>query len=216
MSDEADTFEHPSLASLPEAELVQRLLAHPFNRTDLLGIRGIPSDALTLTKVPLAALPGSPKGDVDVLAWAPGKPEEAVAFEVKRFKVVVGGGSWNRPNKLPEFQKGVRQANLLAQIGFCQVYLWVLVVVDSRRRNVGTVSYAGMNSELRAEVAGAVSTRGLDARVGVVALELVQPMDKHPLTVGSGSLHLVRLAESTVQPEAVTAWVTQLAEHGAA
>jgi hypothetical protein len=87
-----------------------------------------------------------------------------------------------------------------------------LVVVDSRRRNVGTVSYAGMNSELRAEVAGAVSTRGLDARVGVVAHELVQPMDEPPLTVGSGSLRLVRLAESTVQSEAVTAWVTQLEE----
>ena len=216
MCAEAETFKHGSLTSMPEAELVQRLLAHPFNRADLLGIRGIPSDALTLTRVPLAALPGSPKGDVDVLAWAPGRPEEAVVFEVKRFKVVVEGGSWDRPNKLHEFQKGVRQANLLAQVGFCQVYLWVLVVVDTRKQNVGTVSYAGMSPELRSEVAGAITTGGLDPSIGVVQHELVQPMDNPPLTVGTGDLHLVQLAESTIQPEEVTAWVARLAEHGAA
>lgn len=216
MCDEAGTFEHPSLTSLPEAELVQRLLAHPFNRADLLGIRGIPSNALTLTRVPLTALPGAPKGDVDLLAWEPGRPDEAVAIEVKRFKVVVEGGSSDRPNKVHEFKKGVRQANLLAQVGFCRVYLWILVVVDSRKQNVGTVSFEGMNSELRAKVASAITTHGLDARVGVVEHELVQPMDNPPLTVGAGGVHLVRLAEATIQPEEVTAWVTTVGAHGAA
>jgi hypothetical protein len=217
MCAEAETFKHASLTSIPEAELVRRLLTHQFNRADLLGIHSIPSDPLTLTQVSLTALPGSPKGDVDVLACAQSRPEEAVAFEAKRFKVVVEGGSWDRPNKLHEFPEGVRQANLLAQVGFCQVYLWVLVVVDSRKQNAGRVSYAGMSSELRSEVASAITTCGLDPRIGVVQYELVQPMDNAPLTVGAGVLHLVQLAKSTIQPEEVTAWVVaRLAEHGAA
>jgi hypothetical protein len=193
---------------------VRRLLAHPFNRADLLGIRGIPSDALTLTTVPLIGLPGSPQGDVDILAWAPPRTDEAVAFEVKRFKVVVEQDSWARLNKLHEFQQGVRQANLLARIGFCQVYLWVLVVVDSRAQNVGTISYAGMNSDTNREVGAAVDTRGLDSRIGVVVHELVQPMDNPPLTVGSGGIHLIHAATPVPQPPEVTAWVSQKAERG--
>ena len=100
MTETSPPFEHQSLASIPEAELVRRLLAHPFNRADLLGIRGIPSDALTLTTVPLIGLPGSPQWDVDILAWAPPRTDEAVAFEVKRFKVVVEQDSLARLNKL--------------------------------------------------------------------------------------------------------------------
>lgn len=216
MGDNRDKFVHPSLASLPESDLVKRLLDHPFNRRDLLGVRGIPSDAINLDQVAMLGLPGKPEGDIDLLAWASGKPDEATAFEIKRFKVVVRNDGSAQPNKLHEFAKGVRQANLLAAIGFSRVYLWVIVVVDSRRQNAGAMSYAGMNATLEGKIAEAMPTAALEARVGLVAHELVQPMDHPPLTLGSGGLTLVKEATPIAQPLEITKWLMKIPGYTAA
>jgi len=209
----ANSLVHRSIASIPEAELLEMLLSSRLDRSDLFGIRGIPDAPVTATSRSLKTLSGSPKGDVDLLAWSSTSPHEAVAYQMKRFKVTVQADLWGQPNKLQEFEEGVRQANLLEALGFHQVYLWVFVVVDSRPRNRGRISYDGLTSELRATIDAAVSTRGLNQRVGLVTQELVQPMDNPPLRVGTGHLHLVRAAGLGVQPRQVTAWVG--AQHGA-
>jgi hypothetical protein len=42
-----------------------------------------------------------------------------------------------------EYDKAVSQANRLAEMGFAQVYLFVIVVVDSRENNQGRYTYEG-------------------------------------------------------------------------
>jgi hypothetical protein len=129
----SSTFPEPSLVDITEVALVRRLLEDRHRRSHLLAIHGMPRRPLSKECVRLTDLPGSPQGDVDILLWTSGEPARAVAIEVKRFKATVGDPSETRLNKLREFEKGVRQANDLARIGFAQVYLWIFALVDSRR-----------------------------------------------------------------------------------
>jgi hypothetical protein len=119
---------HPSIASIPEGSLVQHLLSDRHWRSRSLGIRGIPDNSLAFQRVLLSGAPGGFEGDVDILLCAKNLPNVATAIEVKRVKVGASAFRSGRPNKLHEFEEGVRQANLLARVGFSQVYLFVLVV----------------------------------------------------------------------------------------
>jgi hypothetical protein len=90
------------------------------------------------------------------------------------------------------------------------VYLYLIVVVDSRDNNKGAITYSGMTPELRGIVDNAISDHGLDERVGFVVLDFTQPMDHEPLTIGSAGGHLRRLAREVTQPIELTRWVAGL------
>jgi hypothetical protein len=47
------------------------------------------------------------------------------------------------PTKLREFSKVAQQANLVARMGFWQVYAYVVVGVDAREQNAGRNTYEG-------------------------------------------------------------------------
>lgn len=202
---------HLSIADIDEDELVQRLLSDQLWRKDMFELYGIPKGVLDKQKVPLATAPGDFRGDIDVLLCAPGHPEQAVAFEVKRIKFGMSalrpGG---RPNKLREFDKAVQQANRLAQVGFWQAYLYIIVTVDAREQNAGKLSYRGLSAELKSLVASVINLQGLNARVGLCDLEFTQPMDYAPFTVGTHGLHLHRLATAAPQTEDLTKWVADI------
>jgi len=126
---------HPSIADIHEADLVSALVADPYWRATILNIYGIPDLPVVRERVSLATMPGQGDGDIDILTWEKAKPQHATAIEVKRIKIGTNAFVSGRPNKLQEYEKAVRQANRLSKIGFWQVYLFVLVVVDSRNHN---------------------------------------------------------------------------------
>jgi hypothetical protein len=95
-------------------------------------------------------------------------------------------------------------------MGFSQVYLWIFVLVDSRRRNNGRVTYDGLTPALSKRIEETITTRGLDTRVGLIHHEFVQPMDQEPLDVGVFGGHLIRLAREDPQSAEVTAWVERM------
>lgn len=129
---------HPSIADIPEDELVRMLLSDPTRRSDMFEIYGVPSGASWKTCISLATVLGNFQGDVDVLFCDKAKPEEAVAFEVKRVKfgmrALRDGG---KPNKLTKLSKALEQVNRLARVGFWKVFLYIIVVVDSGSRTRG-------------------------------------------------------------------------------
>jgi hypothetical protein len=202
---------HASLADIPEKDLVRRLVENPLSRADLLGVRGMPTDPLMFQALDLRDTPGSVQTDVDLLFLKTNAPEAAVAIEVKRIKVHAPTFASGIPNKLQEYEKAVGQVNLLASVGFAQVYLYVFVVVDSRHHNAGRVTYAGLTPQLEARIDAVISLLNLDARIGLVVHELVQPMDHPPLTVGAGGMELRRLATPAHQPAELTQWLAHLA-----
>jgi hypothetical protein len=201
----------PSIADIPEASLVQHLLSDGYWRSNILGIRDIPDETLDFQRVPLDSAPGNFEGDIDILLCSQSQPYAAITIEVKRIKVGAEALQSGQPNKLHAYKKGVAQANVLARIGFSQVYLCVLVVVDSREQNVGRISYAGPSPEIRNLIKHTISVSGLDQRIGLLQYEFIQPMDNvPPFMGGSAHGHLVRLAQAVTQPAALTRWVEQL------
>lgn len=190
--------------------MVSAVLADSYWREAILNISGIPSQPEIRDRVSLARLPGQGDGDVDILAWAKAAPEGATAIEVKRIKVGASAFVSGRANKLQEYEKASRQANRLARIGFWQVYLFVLVVVDSRERNAGRLTYEGASRDLETVIASTITVSGLEPAVGVVRHDFIQPMDRAPLGVGAGGSQLVRLATASAQRDEVTKWVSSL------
>jgi hypothetical protein len=200
---------HSSTVDIPEDELVQRLVSPVWR--DMFEPSGVPRGMLHKLKVLLNTAPGDFEGDVDVLLCSPDNPHEAVAFEVKRIKfgrsALRRGG---KPNKLGEFDKAIQQANRLAQVGFSQVYLYVIAVVDAREQAAGENTYLGLSSDLRSLVASVVAPKGLNARVGLCEWEFTQPMDYAPLTVGTRSGHLHRPATPAPQNDELTKWIAKV------
>ena len=197
---------------IPESELIKRVLADWRTREHVLNVHGFPKNPTWRVEVSMSGLPRR-RGDVDILAWNEREPQNALAMEVKRFKADVSGSENDRINKLHEYEKGVRQANRLADIGFSLVYLLVFVVVDSRRQNaeaiaVGKTVYEGMTPELDRMVRSMLSTTGLNPRVGLMLVEYVQSMDDTPLFgVGTSGVSLLRSGSPADQDAALTEWV---------
>jgi hypothetical protein len=209
---------HRSIAELTEKELVDLVFQsfgdparYDWLSSAVLNVRGIPSNPEVRKEVDLRGLSGRPLGDVDVLLWPSGKPNEAVAIQIKRFNATIDG-SRDRLHGLRRFEKGVRQANLNAKLGFSLVFLWVFVTVDSRtvNPNTGGFTYVGLPPDLAREIRDTISTKGLDARVGLVAYEFVQSMDHAPYDMGSFESHLKQQATSVEQSADVTAWIQAL------
>ncbi len=202
---------HVSIGEIHEDDLVRRLMKDRYWRSSVIGLNGIPHDAVDKQCVKLEGVPnkGRDKGDIDILLCAPNRPDRAVAIQVKMVKVRARAFSGGNPNGLGNLKEGVCQANLLAGIGFAQVYLYVFIVVDSREQNSEEASYAGAPAEFKNLIERCVSATGLDLdpRVGLLQYEFVQPTDDPPLGAGGSVATLVRLAQEGVQTGELTEWV---------
>lgn len=197
-------LQHSSLAEMSEPALVRALLSDAHWRSRVLGIHGIPNDVVPYPNVPLDGLAS---GDIDILLVAPDGFDQVTAIQAKRIKVHEPTFATKMPGKLSELSKLQQQSNLLASLGFWQVYSFVLVTVDSRVNNGNQLSYAGLTASLTARIESAISLDGLSSRVGLVHFEIVQPIDHYPLGAGTFSGRLKRLAQPLAQPPAVTEWV---------
>lgn len=204
-------FTQPSIADIAEDKLVERLFADPLWGTEFFELAGMPRGMVNRQRVLLDTAPGNFKGDIDVLRCVPDHPEQAVAYQLKRIKFGMDQLRNGTPTKLRDFSKLAQQANLVARMGFWQVYAYVVVVVDAREQNAGKgTTYAGLSSKLKSLVYSAVSTQPLDERVGLGILDFTQPMDYTPFMVGSHGLHLKRPSKPTTQSEELTRWIAGL------
>jgi hypothetical protein len=202
------------ITEIEEPDFVEMVLTNPLTRGMFLNIKGIPDSALYRTNVPHSEVPGGDKGDVDVLLWNPDRPHEAAAIEAKRIKVKAATFETGKPNKLNALKKARLQANDLEKLGFAYVFLFVIVVVDSRSLLEGReISYDGPTPEVNNKIDEAISThtRTLHPRVGVLEHRFIQSMDTPPHLGGSRSDVDQRHAPTAVvQPAALTAWLAGL------
>jgi hypothetical protein len=203
-------LQQPSLADIPESKLVRSLLADPHWQQRIIGIHGIPDDARAFPEVPLDGL--ERKGDIDILLADPLHPEFATVVQVKRIKVKAETFASGTPNRLDAFNELKKQTNLLADLGFAQVFAFAMVVVDSRTRNNGEYRFDGLTPALRDTIASSLSLDGFAERIGAMHYEFVQPLDDAPLTSGTYSGKPLRMPQVARQPDAVTAWVAQVVE----
>jgi hypothetical protein len=213
---------HSSLADVPEGELVETLLSSPYWRWNLFHWEGIPKRPIDRQRVLLDTAPGGNfRGDADILLCAPGQPERTVAYQVKKVKVGMSQFRFSAPSKLQELKEAVRQANLLADMGFWKVFLYVITVVDSREQNLDRISrgemvYAGLSNDLKYKINQAVSNSvtGLNPRVGLAEIDLTQASDNSPFTIDSSGATLHRRATEIPQSEELTSWISGIFSRG--
>lgn len=209
------TLIHESLAELHEDKLVDRIVSDIMWGREFFQFHGMPSGMKNKQCVSLQTAPGAPRGDIDVLFSAPNIPEHSVAYQIKRIKLGINQLRNETPGKLQEFKKLSQQANLLAQMGFWQVYAYAIVVVDAREQNAeeeksGKLVFTGLSSELRSRLETALSsaTQLFDTPVGFGEMQFIQTMDSAPFTVGTHSLHIRRFAKPAAQSKALSEWIT--------
>ena len=147
---------HHSLAEIPEDKLVDRVVTDVLWGREFFQFYGMQSGMVNRQCVSLNSAPGNPKGDIDVLFCAPELPEQAVAYQIKRIKFGINQLRNGTPSKLEEFKKLAQQTNLIARMGFWQVYADVIVVADAREQNAeaqntGKLTFQGLSSELRSK-----------------------------------------------------------------
>ena len=201
-------MKHQSVISIPEGQLVERLLRDPYYRSVVFEPYGFPREAIALEEVDLDGVPGEVKGDVDVLLCDSNRPDLAIAIQAKRIKFDGYDIERGLPKKLHEIAKAYEQANRDVRVGFSQVWLYVFVVVDSREQNAGKNSYSGLSAAHLSVIYREVSTMKLKESVGLYQIEFTQPMD-HPPLHGMFHGHLRRPARPTVQTPELTEWVRQ-------
>jgi hypothetical protein len=206
---------HPTITEILEGEMVAKTLADPHYRNTLLNIKGLfADDALIRTEVGLHLFRKKLPGDVDILIVPNGQPDQSTAIQVKRFKLLVESDDADFTPHLKHMKevldKGVQQANDNADLGFSQVYLWIFILIDTRKRNGGKFTYDGPDSRLNSIIRQAISLQYLRPRVGLMTFEWCQPMDGDPFTLGTHGSHGERFAQSVQQPEALTRWLSTL------
>ena len=84
------------------------------------------------------------------------------------------------------------------------------MVIDTRKRNSGWHTYDGPDSLLYSQIEQAISPVGLDATIGLMMFEWVQPMDRPPFELSTHGGHLRKLAATTAQPPDLTEWLRTL------
>ena len=198
-----------SVTKITESELTDRIFADHTWRVVL----GLPPRAdhtwlhrLRVT-LPSHERKGRSRGDVDILAMPPKRPDAAVAAEVKCVRVPASSFKTLEPNGLKNWQKGIQQANRLEELGFHQVYIYLFMVIDSREHNGGEWTYSGATPELLERVRSSLDLGKLHPRVGMVENQFVQPVDRPPLELGTAASNIVRMAGAVSQPDGLTAWV---------
>ena len=81
---------HPSIATIPETELVAHVLNDVHYRDTLFNIKGMHTrDARVLEQIELRQFRSDLAGDIDILVVPAKQPELSTAIQVKRFKAIV-------------------------------------------------------------------------------------------------------------------------------
>jgi hypothetical protein len=210
--EEVPVFQYDSIATIEESKLVELLLADPYWPSRIVNLAGMPKDCKRFGRVSLDGVPpNGAEGDIDILLCPLLQPDLATAIQVKRIKVSASALRTGQPNKLSGLKKGVEQTNLLADLGFHQVYFYVFIVVDSRELNVGKFAFEGATKEIKSRLDREIRMAAtvLRSTAGLCSWEFTQTMDDVPLTTGAFGGHLVRLAQQRAQSDELTAWVSK-------
>lgn len=205
----------PSATEVNEAELAHWLFtAFESSRPIAAELGFIPEMQLVfmMDRKVLAPTARGP-GDIDVLAANAAYPEQAIAVEVKRVKMPSDSYSTSLPNKLQELEKGCTQVRLLREIGFHRSYLLVAVVADGREQTEVNFAFRGSTPALVKAVKEKLRSLKFHPDVGVVVVEVTQPVDSRPckihLTAASKGRRYGVEADSITFALADKAWIRQ-------
>jgi hypothetical protein len=178
-ADEGDR-QAESAAGWPEDTLVTWLFSRLQFRTMLCAELGLSDDARWRTgiRTPFLQNPNQKPGDIDLLLVDPAQPQAAVVMETKRVKVRPGSQGPQTITKLAGFGKGMLQANALLDCGFARTYLTMFAVVDGRHATESNFLFRGLGSDSVRIVLETPDWQSLRPGIGVLYVEVVQPVGR--------------------------------------
>ncbi len=199
------------VTELTEAELTDLVAGHGVLAAALGRELRLPPFARTYIRVPLPDVASRP-GDVDLLAFAPSRPDVALAIECKRVKVSSAAFTTTAPTKLRAASRGVKQASALWQLGFHRVALLVIVAVDGRERVEYNFAHRGLSTSLLRAIYGAFDEMAMPQELGLVMIELVQPEPKPVHEAASFGIQWLADGVTQQQPQHLTEWLGRLSQ----
>lgn len=207
-------FEGPSITEKPEPQLVSELFGDQDVRNLIFHELALPKDSIYDTHVvqPLIDNPQAKPGDIDVLICERDKPNQAIAVECKRVKVVAASTFDDDLNKIQDIKDGAIQTRELRRMQFNRTFLAVLIQVDGRKRKDFNTVFRGLNP--RATFDGSQTTlkriyefpqSGIfHDDVGFIFIEVIQPTGKPFERMGGVCLRIERQARAVAQPDSLT------------
>lgn len=203
------TVSTQSATEWPEEQLVTWLFSRPRVRAMICEELGLPEQACYRTEVraPFVQDSNRKPGDIDLLLVGPEQPQAAVAVETKRVKVRPGRDGVQVINKLPDFIKGMRQASGLLNLGFSRAYMAMLAVVDARDETDSGFMFRGMQPAGMRYVVETPDWDLLRSEVGMLYVEVVQPVNRSIDEAAIIRLAILRAAQPQEQSVETTSGI---------
>ena len=201
----------PVATEILEEALVTWLFADVRVRTVIAEELGLSEQVCWRTSVTVPFVQDSNRkpGDIDLLLVDPGRPQTAVAVETKRIKVRPGRDGAQTVTKLLDFSKGMRQANGLLDFGFCRTYLAMLAVVDGRDATDASFAFRGLQPDTMEKVLQTPGWDALRGEVGMLYVEIVQPVSQSVDQAGIIRLSILRDAHPREQSVETTSRIVR-------
>lgn len=203
----------PSVTTVQEADLVRWAFSQTPGRLLMNLELGMSTPSLVHCHVsaPLFESIDGKTGEVDAILWPRDAEGEATVVEVKRIRVSSETFATETPGGLAALAKGAAQANAHFRLGFSRVYLCAVVQVDGRERSGGSWLEGGLTRALLDKVRAAIADAEVDPAVGLLLLELRQPVQKNALDGGGLGLIYSKSAGRQPQPGFLTERIGRLA-----
>lgn len=201
-----------SIATIAEAQLLDLIYSDVefFSAITVPPLTPGPVEYRLRVQPAAVGLPNTAFGDVDSLLLSQSDAASARAIQFKRVKITADTFHTGQPNKLPELDKVVRQANALVNAGFAIVWVAVIVVVDARQATGGQFQLVSGLGSLVDLIKQSVPMCQLDPSAGAYLLEVIQPVDKPFNESGMFGGQVLRAAKQRPQPAALTAAIARL------
>ncbi|MBI4527863.1 MAG: hypothetical protein HY695_29055 [Deltaproteobacteria bacterium] len=155
---------------------------------------------------PFITNPNKKPGDIDLLLCEGGSPNQAVAVEWKRVKIRAIDGT-ERINRLEALGGAETQTTALFHLGFCRTYLGVVAITDGRANDAQNFIFRGTSDTTYRRIIEFAGGLSLPEGVGLVYMEIVQPVQRAISEAGVLSVAVAREAKHRAQTADLTARV---------
>jgi len=195
-----------SISKEEEKEIIQWFFGQLLLRKVLyeeLGIEQTRPFKLKVTE-PIISNPNKKLGDIDILICDKNNPHRAIAMEGKRIKAIVEASGQEKINKIGDIKDAVLQANAMRDMGFYNSYLVLFIEVDGREREETNFFFRGLSDQNFKRVYDFPQRDQLHDDIGVIFIEIVQPIDRTVNKAGMVRICVDKKAKPLSQPTNLT------------
>jgi len=169
-----------SVAELSEEQSIEWVFRTPnFRKFFIEEFVANPAECIVKTNIsePITVRNKKP-GDIDLMLVEKSRPDLAVAFEVKRVKIVAYEDGSHNINNVNSITKGVIQVNGYQSIGFYKSFLMIVLLDDCRYEDYANTMLRNRKSDSIEAIYDIPFNEEINEDVGIVFLKITQPTGK--------------------------------------